>query len=608
MRKIVISAVTALTLFAAVSCTNYLDVNKNVDAPDRVEPNLRLAPILAYFQANYFDLRMVAPMSQYFAGNSGLVTTYGASMDASRTSDYAEIWKMVYYTWGQNLEDMVNDAQSRNQPLYAGIGLACKAYGWYELTSLHGEAPCKEFLDPNRQVFDYDSQEYIFNQSIAWARQAIAILSQQDNTVYPSSLATNDLVYKGNRTQWLNFAHGTLAKIYMTMSLKNNAYLDSAIVEVDASMKSSADDAAARVDGSPNNANTALENFWGVGRLNLVFTNCPSDYMVDIMTGREKHYDPNTGNYTAGDYEPKQYITDTATVDPRAFCYFGVDVSSESALPAPDKNLIKRMVGTQVGGTPQVSVYGSTYTPGPAIQGTGRWLFRDDAPYIIMTYAELQFIKAEAQFRKGDKAGALTTFQKAVAASLETTERYIAPGTFVSGTLSGTARKGYSGDLVTKAQFDNFKTAYLNSKFVNGLAPADFELSHIMMQKYVALYPWGLDTWNDLRRYQYDLKPGSSGVPEKGTSWDATYVYHKSDSDPTRIYKGFYLYPAKVSNRNQDGKHIFVSTNLGSPSYRIRPRYNSEYMWNKTALDALTPISGLAVNYETSMVWFCLPK
>ena len=124
-----------------------------------------------------------------------------------------------------------------------------------------------------------------------------------------------------------------------------------------------------------------------------------------------------------------------------------------------------------------------------------------------------------------------------------------------------------------------------------------------MMQKYVALFPWSLDTWNDLRRYHYDLVLGAGGVPVTGTSWTPTIVYHKQDSDPARVYKGFYLPAADVVNR----KDAFPADNLGSPAYSLRPRYNSEYMWNLPSLQKLLPIPGDAPNYNTSMVWFTLP-
>jgi hypothetical protein len=600
MKKILILLVTVYALVVAESCDSYLDVNKNIDTPDWVEPNLRIAPILSGFVSNYYDMRLIGPMCQYFSGNGTAAGTYGATMYYAPTSDYAEVWKMVYYEWGQNLEDMITGSKQLNQPLFAGIGLALKSYGWYELTSLHGEAPCKEFLDPGRTVFDYDSQEYIFSQAINWGKQAVAVLSQNDATTYPSTLSTNDLMYGGNRTKWLKFAWGTLAKIYMTLSNKNVAYLDSAITAVNNSMTSSADDAAVRFDGT----SSANANFYGVTRQNIYTTLTQSDYMVDVMTGKVKYYDPNTGNTVTNNgvlqLMAKQYVADTLTLDPRTICYFGTTSPMPDDLTKIDRKTYS-FVGTLPNQACQVTVFGTTGIPSTTTSGTGRWLFRDNAPNLVMTYAELQFIKAEAQYRKGLKPDALATFKGAVAASMQTTANYIVQGTAVKN--SSGAQTSVIGDKINSAVFNTLAQTYLNSQYVNNLQVADFELSHIMMQKYVALYPWGLDVWNDMRRYHYDLKIGSAGVPDNVVSWTANRVYHKADTDPARIYKGFYLYPADVTNR----RGAFVTSNLGSPSYRIRPRYNSEYMWNQTALSSLLPISGLALNYNTSMVWFCLP-
>jgi len=601
MKKILVLLVTIYSLLAVASCNSYLNVNNNVDTPDWVQPNLRLAPILSGFVSNYYDLRMVGSMSQYFSGSGTAGYTYGSYMYYAPASDYAEVWKMVYFEWGQNLEDMINDGKRLNQPLYSGIGLALKAYGWYELTSLHGEAPCKEFLDPGRTVFDYDSQEYILGQSRMWAKQAIAILSSPDATVYPASLSANDLMFQGDRTKWLKFAYGVLAKNYITVSGKDPAFLDSAIWAANNAMTSYKDDATVRVAGGTVSAQC---NFWGVLRGNLSNVLTQSDYMVDVMTGKVKYYDPNTGNTVTNggvtQLMAKQYVTDTLTLDPRAICYFGTTDTMPGDLT---KINIKTygFKGTLPGQSCQVTLFGTTTSPSVATSGTGRWLFRDDAPYIVMTYAELQFIKAEAQYRKGLISDALATFKGAVAASEQTTANYIVQGVPVKN--SSGKQTSVIGDKISVGVFNTLAQAYLNSKYVNNLALSDFELAHIMMQKYVALYPWGLDTWNDLRRYQYDLRIGTSGVPENGVSWTSTRTYYKADTDPTRVYKGFYLASADVTNRRAP----FVATNLGSPSYRLLPRYNSEYVWNQAALSALTPISGLAPNYNTSMVWFCLP-
>jgi hypothetical protein len=138
---------------------------------------------------------------------------------------------------------------------------------------------------------------------------------------------------------------------------------------------------------------------------------------------------------------------------------------------------------------------------------------------------------------------------------------------------------------------------------VNGLSLNDFSLSHIMMQKFVALYPWGApEVWVDQRKYHYDVDY-SGEYPAKGNGWDESQVEQKWDTDPDKVYKGFYLRPAQVLHR----KVTYNVKNQGSPAYRIRPRYNSEYMWNLKSLETLKPIPGTADNYHTSIPWFAYP-
>jgi hypothetical protein len=73
-----------------------------------------------------------------------------------------------------------------------------------------------------------------------------------------------------------------------------------------------------------------------------------------------------------------------------------------------------------------------------------------------------------------------------------------------------------------------------------------------------------LETWVDMRRYHYD----------------------------NTIYTGFAL------------PNPIFSTNNGKPSYRARPRYNSEYVWN---IQALEKIGATALDYNTVEQWFSQP-
>jgi hypothetical protein len=101
--------------------------------------------------------------------------------------------------------------------------------------------------------------------------------------------------------------------------------------------------------------------------------------------------------------------------------------------------------------------------------------------------------------------------------------------------------------------------------FINKVSPAnsaDLTLSTIMMQKFVALWGYGFEeTWVDMRRYQYS--------PD--------------------IYATF-QFPLTT-----------YPDNGGLPVQRVRPRYNSEYLWNA---NELTTIGANNPNYHTLPMWF----
>ena len=58
------------------------------------------------------------------------------------------------------------------------------------------------------------------------------------------------------------------------------------------------------------------------------------------------------------------------------------------------------------------------------------------------------------------------------------------------------------------------------------------------------------------------------------------------------VYKGF-ITPTAIP-----------AANNGKLAYRIRPRFNSEYVWN---LDELIRIGGPAADYHTKEMWFSIP-
>ena len=625
MKKLFIILFVALVGFASTSCDDFLNVNENKDAPDKVDAYLYLAGLESAWQGLYYDIRATAPLSQMMG--TGSYTSYAANFYSKGSDAAGETWRIAYWLHGMNLENMVNQAKADEAWTLAGIGLAIKAYTWDIMCKLQVELPMKQAFEVGRLSHDYDYQDEIYPQIRAWAEEAIELLSKEDNFAYGTKLKENDRVFQGDADQWIKFAHGVIVNNLASLTNKNNfvsEYANQLLQHGKLALASANDNALMSTVGGAADAQFSIyNNFWGVYRGNLSNSYWQSDYIVQIMTGTVPVYDETTGDkvrtsksdsratYYPYELNPKQIIADTLVelaghFDPRVAAKLSTsdDITYEDIDDA-DSVKMRRYYGSSftsasgpIGTAP--NVFGRFANANKAYDGTGRWLFRDDAPYVLMTSAQIKFCMAEAYFKMGDKANALAAWKDAIKDDMDFTVSQLLPGKAKDGADYG-ALPG--GDKISKALFNQLAAEYLAGPFVGQITESELTLSHIMMQKYVALWPWGAnEAWTDLRKYHFDINYAGD-YPTLDNGWTLTTVDQKWDTDESKVYKGFYLAPAQVQNR----RGSYNVENYGSPCYRIRPRYNSEYMWNLNSLGALKPIAGDALNYQCSIPWFAYP-
>ena len=175
-----------------------------------------------------------------------------------------------------------------------------------------------------------------------------------------------------------------------------------------------------------------------------------------------------------------------------------------------------------------------------------------------MTYAQLQFVKAEAAYRAGDKPTALAAYTAAINAHFD----------FVNAKNSEIASA--SATPISAAE----RAAFLADPRVVPTDPSKLTLTQIMSQKYIAQWAWGHnELWMDMRRYHYTDVDPASGI---------------------QVFPGF-TPPSSI---------ILYPDNGGKIAQRIRPRFNSEYIWN---IPGLTAIGGTALDYHTKPLWITQP-
>ncbi len=503
-RKIFIPIIAALMLLVSNSCNDYLDVNFDPSNPQIAEGFALLPPIFSQMvRGESFDTRFVGQYIQNWASTAANNVWdqhgYVPGSDAG-----GEKWRSHYWSIGKNIDLVIEQATAKEQWDYVGVAKAIRAWSWQSTTDVNGEMILRQAWEPNRYVFDFDPQQDVYAEAERLSLDAIKDLERTDGGVNQAGLARGDLVYAGDRAKWIKFVYAVLARNAHHISNKSSYNADKVIDYCNKSLASNADN----FDVPHAGTSSSDGNFFGSVRNNLRSYR-PTVFINNLLNG----------TIFNGVVDPRQPILLNASPDG---VYRGV---TPTVGDTTNTNNNPRRIPLLWGVSPSVT---------SASQIPGKYIFRDAAKHSLVTYSEIQFIKAEAAFIKGDKPMAYEAFKNGIIAHMD-----------------------YAG--VAAADRD----AYMASAAVPQNAN-DLTLSHIMLQKYISLWIHGaLETWVDMRRYRYS----------------------------NTVYTGFTL-PTTL-----------YLDNGGKPAYRLRPRYNSEYVWNRQSLDTF---GGNNPDYHTYELWFML--
>lgn len=514
MKKILILIAFGLCLS---SCTKYIDdAFLNPNAPTVATPADVLPPLYANMARGVqFDSRMLGRYVHYWT-----LTGAGGTWDRMgydpNSDNGGEKWRTHYWNLGLNVINMISDARKEGKLEYVGAGHSINAWSWLKLTDYHNEVILKDAFNTSALTFKYDTQEETYQLVSSLCDSAIINIDKALAKGISADFKTADTYfYGGDMQKWKKFTYGTKAKMLHRYSLKSSYKPDDVIKAVDAAFTSVDDDAMITFNNGP--AATDDANFFGPRRNNLASYR-QTDLLIRYMDG----------TVFDGAKDPRMSYIFKPSTDGK---FRGIRMAAGEATTLPAATKTFNFFGFAV-----------TTAPAGGVDTDSRTFFKNNAPFPAMTFSELQFIKAEAAFIKGDKVMALAAYKKAIKASFDMYKKYYT---------------GYTD--FTNAQADS----YIES--VSPKVAADLTLSNIMIQKFVALWAYGFDeTWVDLRRYKYS-------------------------SD---IYKTF-EFPATV-----------YPDNFGKPVQRVRPRYNSEYLWN---VEELKRVGGLNPDYHTVEPWFTKP-
>jgi hypothetical protein len=442
----VIATILALGLVVAGCDTRFEDVNTNPNEPEQVTPDLLLPNVI----------RSSVNTSVNTAHTTGNLVMQHVSKVSFATEIDRYDWSGVGY-WEEfyddlrNVQDMIRIAREQDNPNYEGVGLVLKSWIFSMLTNAYGDIPYSEALSvqDGTDTPAYDSQEEVY-------RGLLSDLEQANSLIDPGSGASiqGDILYQGDLLKWKKLANSLRLRLLMRLSEKK----DDIDMDVEGTFETIVNNPSQYPVFEANEDNAALE----------------------YLGSRTNQWPRNTSRVgTFRTYRMSKTLTDTLKTfgDPRLSVFADTTVASN----AGNCENLETYVGVPNGLTDDAS---NEYNGGRDCQSslnTTRYFEEPNAAKgLVMTYAEVLFLKAEAAQRGWISGDVQTYYEDGITASMNQYGQEVP-----SGYLSQPG-----------VQFDANEAEKL-----------------IGTQKWIALFYTGMEGWFNWRRTGYpDLEPSEENV------------------------------------------------------------------------------------------------
>ena len=374
----------------------------------------------------------ISPYVQYTAN-----PTAAAASDIYETIDHTGMWDALYFSMA-DVNEMKKLAKSQGSSEYLGVANVLMAYNLMMVNNMWGAAPYSEAFNPSNFTPKYDTDQEVYNATVTLIDEAIAELTK--TTAIIKLTAASDLIHAGDRAKWLKTAYALKARLLIKASKTSTFNAGNVLTAVSNSYASNSDDAGMATFVLRNNWATVSRNNAG-----LTLGGWLSEQLIDHMNGT-----------SYGIFDPRlKKLTDVTVVpgNPTYPAYIGTVNGAGNRINPPHNNTVKD------------ENYVSFNSP---------WT-NDTAPLLLVTFAELKFIEAEAALAASDRTRAYTAYLAGIRANMDKFQ-------------------------VPAAERD----AYLADAGI-AVGAANLTKDLIFKEKYVATY-LNPEAWNDARRFDYKYK------------------------------------------------------------------------------------------------------
>jgi hypothetical protein len=484
MKTIKISAL-AITLLLLAACTkDFEEINTDPNRPKQITPGVMLGQLQyrivnsSITSARSFTHELMQVDAPRSSSGGGGVHRYVVTSGSS-------VWSN-FYRYLTDIEDIYRIAERLNENNYKAIALIYKSWAYSILTDLHGSVPYSQATKATEGILKpaFDEQKSVYESILADLETANSLLDDTKALTYAGDLMYNANAVSGGKNvgilKWKKFANSLRLRLLLRISKRQG--------EID--------------------VNSQINSILADPATYPVFTSIIDDAIFrypGTFPYFNPYYNARTLDWRDGTYFTKFFLSKlNAAQDPRrAIWAIPITVNGQSVYQGIESGYpttLEYVVGKN-----------SSYTDAlKTLPQLG----------IMMTYAEVEFIKAELSLK---------------------------------GFVTGKAPKTHyeSGVTASLAQWGaTMPTNFLQQPEMvyNTSASSDKQLEQIMLQKYYAYFFVDFQAWFEKSRTGYPALPRGTGIPAE-------------NAFPSRL-----PYPSYLQSLNPENLGVAIGTMGGDNS------------------------------------------
>ena len=567
-----------LLIVAGTACEDVLDDNVNPDKAHVLMIEEGLPVLVFYAQQTVYD------HAEYYNYLSQMFTTGGKSSVGSYsykceweflTMNRHPQWRRHFYDIGTNGNLVIEKSRELNSPNYELIVRTIQLMSTQLTTDAFGDMPRSNAFVVTAPT--YDEQTDVYTWMLQECDDLIAMYEDPSITQNPDNKAITskqDRVYSGDLEKWKGLVYAVKARLLLRNVPnvdRSAARLNEIIAAADAAINQwrkgdllygdwFGNEPRYNFDGGTGESSCPwsiakpIINSWE-SRSNLLDNAIPSRYfMVDLLGLSAPDDDNAMGTYNGG-------VTgrfDGYANDPRCVLLM---IPREGPASLSNTNAVVKMrcLENNIG---MSTAYKITNYP---LMFMGAYAGAANAYNPIFTMEELYFIKAEALYWLGDKAGACALAKEATEHNIERHLDFFL-ATYPNPNYNATTNNCFPGEATksgtpgwqTQEYWDAQVNAFLNNEEYNYedtrrhriylrvakvtergnkhwfFNPSEFSLSDLMIQKYIAMYCQP-EQWTDMRRYHYSNKRNNYGIG------DNNEIVYPNLRRPYNLYAAYWI-------------------------------------------------------------------